>query len=161
MSTWLRLTLVTLSVGGGFAGLAAIVDAMCGPAAQGVATAAIFVGFLSVFLFVLIAGLLLVQNPRRVTPMIVALALQVPIISSPVIAYRLISGLNVSAAVSEGNLVFSYRFGSFAQFNYLQQLPFALGVNFVPLALLIATVITTPRRRRESVAIPEPPSTAE
>lgn len=160
MSTWLRLTLVTFSVGGGFAGLAVAVDAMCAPAPQSGATMAIFAGFLAVFLFVLIAGLLLVQNPRRVTPLIVALALQIPIISSPVIAYQFTSGLDVSAAVSEGKLVFSCRFGSFAQFNYRQQLPFALGVNFFPLALLIATVITTTRRRRAPVVIPEPPSVA-
>src|SRR5687767_6635220 len=104
MSTWLRLTLVTMTVGGGFTGVAITVQGWQPAREVGGGTTAVLAAFLVLYAFVLASGLLLVHDPRRTRPVAAALALQVPMVSSPVITYQLTAGLHATVSVGEAGL---------------------------------------------------------
>jgi hypothetical protein len=75
--------------------------------------------------------------------LIIALALQVPWVSSPLFAYKFTAGFQVCAALMGGHPVGGFRLGSDFQINFFQPLPWGIGVNFVALALLILLVRAT------------------
>jgi hypothetical protein len=147
MRSRLRLTLVTLTVGGGFTCIATTTQLLCSPQVQGLAVVAICIAFILFSIFVLTSGLLLVQNPRRTKALLVALVLQIPVVSSPIIAYQFAAGLYAAVGLSEpglnGNGVavtfwWAFRLGGQWQFNLLQPLPWSVGLNIVPIFLLCA-----------------------
>jgi hypothetical protein len=72
MKPWLRLTLITLTVGGGFTGVAFNVQAF----QSGEITGAWTLASTLLYGFVLISGLLLVYRPEVTLPVILALALR-------------------------------------------------------------------------------------
>jgi hypothetical protein len=79
MKPWLRLTLITATVGGGFTGIAVTVQALLNPQNQ---SPLLLMGFfLALFTYVTVSGLIFVQNPERKRPLIAALAIQIPWIS--------------------------------------------------------------------------------
>ena len=156
MSTWLRLTLVGLTVGGGFTGVVLTLQMLFSPQVDGAALILICVLFVVLYLFVFLSGLLLVHNPRRVTPLAIALVLQVPVVSSPVVAFRFAAGLQCSFGLSQGGVFAGFRLGSEWQFNLLQPLPLALGVNVVAVLLLVALIRSTARNRQRSATGPPP-----
>jgi hypothetical protein len=63
-------------------------------------------------------------------------SLQIPFISSPVIAYRFCSGLEATVAIIQLGLRCEYRLGSGGQFAILSSAPWGIGVNFVALAIV-------------------------
>src|ERR1051326_185394 len=97
MKPWLRLTLIAVTVGGGFTGVAVTFQALLSPQRQPLAYVLIS-AFLAVFAFVMASGLVLVHSPERTDLMIVSLALQIPWVSSPIIAYKLAAGLQLCIA---------------------------------------------------------------
>ncbi len=102
MRTWLRLTLTTLLVGGGFTGLVLTSQAIGSPAASGPATLSICVGFIALYTPTLAIGLLISHNPLWWKLVLTVLALQVPVVSFPHPRLPL-----------DVRLIFSYHFGSF------------------------------------------------
>jgi len=146
MSTWLRLTLITLMVGGGFTGAADTSLALFSPQVEGPALVVICGTFVLLYLFVLITGLLLAHDRQRIMPLVVALALQIPVISSPIIAFRFGAGLVLPVGLGESGFFWWIRFGADWQFNLLQRLPWGVGINLVPIALLAALVWSGRRR---------------
>ncbi len=137
MNPWLRLALITMSVGGGFTGVAVILQSLLSPHSEPVAYHVLMIGFLTLYVFVTISGLVFVQNPKRTGPLIVALALQIPWISSPIIAYKFVAGFQVSAAFIGSEFNGGFRLGSDFQINVFQQLPWGVGINIFALAMLI------------------------
>ena len=164
MSTWLRLTLITMAVGGGFTGVALTSQALFSPQVTGrPGLVAICVVFLLLHLFVVISGLLFVQNPTRVMPLVVALAIQIPYLSSPLVTYRFADGLIGGVGIAETGPFGWIRLGSDWQFNLLQPLPWGLGINLVAVAVLAALSLSIARQRRQStlsVAVPGGPAAA-
>ncbi len=154
MNTSLRLILITMTVGGGFTGVAVTLQALLSPQGKGPASAVICLVFLLLYLFVLISGLLFVQNPRRMVPLVVALALQVPAIYSPIIAFRFVAGFNGTAGISETGVFWWVRLGSEWQLNLLQPLPWGVGINFVAVILLAALAYSIGRRNLVEQAMP-------
>lgn len=148
MSTWLRLTLITMTVGGGFTGIAISTQILFSPQVAGPALVAISIVFLLLHMFVLVSGLLFVHNSTRVMPLVVALAIQIPYISSPLITYRFGDGLFGVVGIAETGLIGRFHFGSYWQFNLLQPLPWGLGVNLVAVAMLVALGVSVSRQRR-------------
>src|SRR3954465_13738814 len=101
MKTWLRLTLITLTVGGGFMGATVTLQAVFRfefKNSQAMATALVFA---VLYLFTLAAGLLLAHDPNRTKPLVIALALQLPTFTSPFIAYHFAPGLMLRFGVAQ------------------------------------------------------------
>ena len=138
MSTWLRLTLVTMTVGGGFTGVVVGSEAPFTPAAKTPAFVVFAVVTFLLYLFVLIAGLLFVYDARRTTPLVVALGLQIPVISSPLVAYRFGAGLYAAVGYATTGFFLRIRFGADFQLFLLRPLPAGLGVNLTAVVLLAA-----------------------
>jgi hypothetical protein len=120
--------------------------------------------------FVVGAGLLFVHDPTRTGPLLAALAIQIPELSSPVIVYKFAAGLEASFGVSglenentTGiHLDWNLLLGSSWRFAILQQNPLRVGVNLAALASLIllllalrqASTLTPPNK--ESVGYGSP-----
>jgi hypothetical protein len=143
MKPWLRLTLVTVTVGGGFTGVTMTLQTILGAQNQPLSYYMLVVVFLAVFVFVTVSGLVFVHNPRRTGPLIVSLALQIPWVSSPIIAYKLAAGFQVCVALIDGRFAGGFRLGSDFQINFFQQLPWGAGINLFALALLILLLRAT------------------
>ena len=137
MQPWLRLTLITMTVGGGFTGVAITLQSILNAHNQPPIQCLLIMGFLGLFAFVTVSGLLFVQNPQRIGPMIVALALQIPWVSSPLIAYKFAAGFQVCAARIGGRFFGGVSLGSDFQIAFFQKLPWGGGINFFAMALLI------------------------
>jgi hypothetical protein len=143
MEPWLRLTLVTVTVGGGFTGVTITLQSLLARQSQSPANYALMIPFLALFIFVTVSGLVLVHNPQRTRLMIVSLALQIPWVSSPIIAYKLTAGFQVCVALIDGRFAGGFRLGSDFQINFFQQLPWGAGVNLFALALLVLLLRAT------------------
>lgn len=142
MKSWLRLTLITVTVGGGFTGVALTLQLLLRPS-QPLAYYLLMVAFLALFAFITVSGLVFVHNPQRTDLLIVALALQIPWVSSPIITYRLAGGFQVSVALIGGRFAGGFRLGSDFQINVFQLLPWGAGVNLFALALLVLLLRST------------------
>lgn len=136
MKPWLRLILVTATVGGGFAGVAVTIQLLFGGQGGSPASYVLLTGFFALFAFVTVSGLVFVHNPENTGLMTVALALQVPWVSSPIFAYKLDAGFQLTVAFIGGNLTAALRLGSGFQVGIFQQHPWGAGLNLFALVLL-------------------------
>jgi hypothetical protein len=143
MKSWLRLTLITVTVGGGFTGVAITLQALLARQSQPPAYYILMLAFIALFAFVTISGLVFVHNPERTDLLIVALSLQIPWVSSPIFAYKLAAGFQVCVALIGGRFVGGFRLGSDFQINFFQKLPWGAGVNLFALALLVLLLRAT------------------
>jgi hypothetical protein len=142
MRTWLRLTLVTVTVGGGFTGVALMLQSLLtagGHPPQPMANYVLMSVFFALFAFVTVSGLVFVHDARRIKPLIVALGIQVPWVSSPLLVYKFTAGFETCVAVGIiGNFYGGFQLGSNYQFSYFQwQSPWGVGVNLFALAILV------------------------
>ncbi|QOV91757.1 hypothetical protein [Humisphaera borealis] len=152
MSTWLRLTLITMTVGGGFTGVALTAQFLFSPQITGPAVLAICIVFLLLHGFVLASGLLFLHNPEILKPMVVALAIQIPYVSSPLVTYRFGCGLLGGFGIAETGPFGWLRLGSDWQFYLFQPLRWGFGINLVAVGMLAAISMSIARHRRRSVA---------
>lgn len=142
MKTWLRLTLITMTVGGGFAGVGATFLSLQTQENRGFPDLEILASFLGLYCYVIGSGLVFVCDPQKTRPMMLALAAQIPRISSPVIAYKFCAGFeaffDVKAAppglTLGGELLY---FGSRGHFSLLHEAQWSLGVNYFALVMLL------------------------
>jgi hypothetical protein len=150
MPTWLRMVLVTASVGGGFTGFVVTLTGLGTPLPA--SSRVILVAFAALYVFVVVAGLLFVHNPRRLVPLAVALGMQVPFVASPGVAYRFSAGAHVTVGVMIGQpsgsvrLMGSGQLGSSFLFVMFQPRPLAAGINLVALALFAGVLWARSRR---------------
>lgn len=157
MKTWLRLLLVTATVGGGFSGIL-LTSNLLGSGGHGALQILILLLFMAMYAFVTVSGLMLVHDESRIWPVSTALALQIPWVSTPVMVYQFASGMH--AAITLGtpedsdrigiHLGCNFLFGTHFQFRLgpYHETPSAFGVNAVALALFILLL----RSRRYSRA---------
>ena len=150
MKTWLRLTLIVMTVGGGFTGTAMTLQFLFSPQPQPVVTKIIVSAFVLISLFILTAGLIFVQNSRITDPLVAALALQIPVFSCPLIMYDYGVGLYFSVGVSSTHLFYLLRVGMQWQFWIMHQSPWGFGVNIIPAILLAAIKLSQHREYREA-----------
>jgi hypothetical protein len=146
MKSWIRLTLITVTVGGGFAGIAVTFQSLFDSSGASALNLTLKVGFVGLYVFVVGAGLLFVHDPTRTSPLLASLAIQIPQISSLVIVYKFTAGLEASFSVAglengNTNLNWSLLFGSSWSFAILQQNPLRVGVNLAALASLILLLL--------------------
>lgn len=134
---------------------------LCGPQGREPATFVFGLGFLALFAFITTSGLVFVHNPQRTELLMISTALQIPWVSSPLLAYRLAAGFQVSVALIGGRLNGGFRLGSDFQINVLQRLPWGVGVNLFALLLLVLLVRSrrapnpSVQRMPGSLAVPE------
>ena len=143
MKPWLRLTLITVTVGGGFTGIAITLQSLLAAQNQPPVNYVLMLGFMALFGFVTTSGLVFVQDPKRIDLLIVALAIQVPWVSSPLIAYKFAAGFQVCIALFGGHFYGGFRLGSDYQINFFQHLPWGAGINLFAVALLVLVVRAT------------------
>jgi hypothetical protein len=158
MKTWLRLTLVTMTVGGGFAGIALTLQALFNSHGASTLNLLVMIAFVGLYTFVTISGLIFVHDPNRTTPLMVALAIQIPSVSSSSVVYKFAAGIRAflmlggSQGTNTPGVRFSWDFfpGSSWTFSLSRDKPLAIGVNVAALAIL-AFAWQALRPARESV----------
>jgi phosphoglycerol transferase MdoB-like AlkP superfamily enzyme len=144
MKTWLRLTLITMTVGGGFAGIAVTLQALFNSPVASTLNLLAMIVFLGLYVFVTISGLIFVHDPKRTGPLMAALAIQIPSVSSSFIVYKFAVGVRAFLMVSgsEGpntpavRLSWDFFLGSSWTFSLLRDKPPGIGVNVAALAIL-------------------------
>ena len=108
------------------------------PAANAVYTS---VGLFALSAFVLASGILFLHSRRFTRLLMLALLLQVPLVTSPLVAYDFFAGLRVLLFLVNGNLGASVNPGAGFSFACrLETAPFGLGINLVALVLLVLLV---------------------
>ena len=164
MKTWLRLTLITMTVGGGYAGIVVMLQALMTPQNRDFPNLEILASFFGLYSYVIASGLVFVCNPQRTRPMMMALAAQIPRISSPLIAYKFCAGAESFFDVKiappglrfEGELFF---FGSRCHVAMLREAPWSMGVNIF--ALLMLVLLWRAVRPSDSAAREPTPTTGQ
>jgi hypothetical protein len=142
MKTWLRLTLITVTVGGGFAGVVVTLQALLGSQGQRAFNLPLMCVFLLLYVYVTVSGLLFVHKPEQTRPLIAALAIQIPWISSSLIVYKFAAALHAVFSIRSPEAA-GLRFdteillGSGWRFAWLQENPWSIGINLFPLAILL------------------------
>lgn len=139
-----RWLILVLAIGGGFTGLVVTV--------QGVAEAQLSLlqlffsfWFVGLYAFVIASGLIFADSPRCVVPLMISLILQVPFVTSPILAYRFDVGFNVTIGVVNGHFISDWRFGSEWFASLLQGRPWGIGVNLFAVLILFLLVRFTSR----------------
>jgi hypothetical protein len=157
MKSWLRLTVVTCTVGGGFT-LLSLASYGLLHLGTNPGTAIVLNWWFAVVLsvFIVISGLALVHDPCRSRLAEVAVALQIPYFCSPLLGWTLISGVGLSTAISSrpiagltlvgGNLWIGLELGAHFTFSYFNEHSWGIGVNWV--ALLLFTMLRYARPAR-------------
>ncbi|HEX3356973.1 MAG TPA: hypothetical protein VHS31_08385 [Tepidisphaeraceae bacterium] len=143
-----------MSVGGGFTGLVITLQMLFSPQVNSPPLAIICTIFILLYLFVLISGLLFVHNPQRVMPLAVALVLQIPIVSSPILSFQFVAGCMMGGGVTEAGPFGGVKIGADWQFNVLRALPWGVGINVIPLILFFALAWSVSRQHRRQQAVP-------
>jgi hypothetical protein len=158
MNAPLRLTLVTMSVGGGFLGLALAGQMLLGPEVQLLTTLQLML----LFLFVTVSGLVCVQWPHRSNLLVVALALQVPLISSPFFTYRLGAGCSFIVGVVDARFYWhAVLLGSRAEVGWFGNFPWGIGINLVAASLLILLLVARKNAHSKNFLPPSQPGSSQ
>ena len=101
MKPWIRLTLVAMTVGGGFAGFAFTLQSLLSSLSAPILNIALTLIFLGLYGFVVVSGLMFVHDARRTDLLVAALAIQIPSISSSVFTYRFAAGLEAVVSIGQ------------------------------------------------------------
>jgi hypothetical protein len=147
MKAWLRWTLVLTSVGGGFIGV--VLDLVVMKSwfkGQRQVEWPYVVLFLVLNIYVTASGLLFVQNPNRTRPLLAALAIQVPRISSPLLVYAFSTALQLSIGLAPATtetggpgvrFMYDDYIGTTWTFDLFHEHPLMFGINLWALAMLV------------------------
>lgn len=144
MRTWLRLALITMTVGGGFTGFVVTLQSFFGSLGQSPLNLLLMAVAIALYAFIFVSGLIFVHDPRRTKPLSVAFAIQIPWVSSPFLTYKLAAGSE--AALSVGNieegrvgvhLGADSLMGSTFAFNLLRGDRWIIGVNLIALTIFV------------------------
>jgi hypothetical protein len=144
MSSWLRLTLVTVTVGGGFAGFAATFVSLFNNPEEGLLALLLRIAFLGLYAYVTISGLMFVHDPRLTRHLAIALALQIPWISSPLALYLFTAGPAAIIGVgspTKPRSFFTIEWKLFLagtwRFSMFQGDRWGMGINLFAMAILM------------------------
>ncbi len=134
---WIRLLLVILPIGGGFTGFSITLPQLLRPRSLEPVYFLLIIGFLLLYAFVIISGVVYVENEKRVWPLLVTYAIQTPWFSSPYLAYKFTAGFQVTIGMIGRNFQFGIMLGSDWQLNLLQHNPYGAGINMFALVITI------------------------
>ncbi len=138
MNRWVRRILIVLEIGGGFTGFSVVLLSLkqnLGMPTHIVTSLGVFA---CAFLFGVFSGLTLVDKPKMgVLLSAVYQMIQIPIVSSPWVAYKLFSGVQIGIHWSEGKLGVTFDCGARSFFAWEHGEPVQIGVNVLALGLFI------------------------
>jgi hypothetical protein len=155
MEPWLRVVLILLTVGGGFSGIVTAANALLGPVI-GWESGALAVIFLTLFVFVTATGIFFTLDQKRLRPLLIALAIQIPWLSTPRFVYKFATGfyaaLNIGDALKPGRMAVrlwsEVHLGSIASISWSRATtPWGVGINWVALVLFLFTWRTVLSKR--------------
>ena len=132
-----------MTVGGGFAGVVVSIQFLIQSLDQRPLVLPIAAVFLLLYTYITVAGLLFVHEPNCTRPLLWALVLQVPWVSSSILVYKfavglvLLAGANYSQATGGLTLNYEWTLGSRSTVAIFQQSPVIVGINFGALVFLI------------------------
>jgi hypothetical protein len=155
MNIWFQRLQLVLSIGGSFIGLAITFQSFFTPNEVAPLYYAMVSGFVVMYGYGLYAGLRFADDRNDTGSLIVFYWLQVPWISSPVLAYRFTSGFHFSGGIFNGQLNWIFRAGSEWQFSFLQSAPWGAGLNVFALAMALFLM---KKRRANQALVPTPMS---
>jgi hypothetical protein len=135
MNVWFRRLLLILTIGGGFIGIALTVQFFA--QADKVIAYAMLLAFLGLYGYGIFVGLKLTEGPPPLKYLRLYFGLQIPFISSPIVAYQFCSGLQLTVAIMQSNIRWGCRLGADGQFAIMSSAPWGIGINFVALAILV------------------------
>jgi hypothetical protein len=147
----MRKAHIILTIGGGFLGFVLTLQALLGAQDPKPIFYAIMAVFLVLYAYGIYTGMRIADGKSGTYHLIVFYGLQVPWISTPLIAYRFTSGFHVSVAFLEGKLTGTFRIGSDWHLSFLQPAPWGAGLNIfalVMLLLLFRRELNKPRERK-------------
>jgi len=136
MKTWFRWVILVVTIGGGFQGFAEIFAEFL--ALQSKTPAAVVLcGIITVFyILAIVAGLRFAENPKYTSVLIIVLLTQIPVIYSPILGYELNTALLVVLKFVGCKPGLGYLLGSDHRLLIGYDMPWGIGVNVVPVALL-------------------------
>ena len=145
MNRWVRRILIVLEIGGGFTGLsltlASLESAMNMPA-----HAVVGLGlFACVFLFGIVSGLALADRLGiGIVLSAIYQTLQIPIVSSSSVSYKLFSGVQVGLQWRGGGPGLTFDCGARSFLGWMHEDPFQIGINVLALGLLLYLLTVRP-----------------
>lgn len=139
MNRWMRRLHLLLTIGGGFAGVVITLQAFFASKEANPVFYALLGAFVCLYGYGVFAGLRFAEAPEEKKHLVIFYWLQVPWISSPIIAYRFATGFHLSGAIIGGQLAGFFRIGSDWQFSLLQSAPWGIGLNVFALVMAIVT----------------------
>jgi len=137
MNKWIKWLLLLFQIGGGAFGLALVAKQLLSTEQTGISLI-LHIVFTLVFLFGIAAGVALVKKPNLGLLMsLVYQGIQIPIIISPVVAYRMFSGATFFVYGGQTGFGAYLFFGGHYLFWLNGSEPWLVGINFIALALFI------------------------
>ena len=135
MNVWFRRLLLILTIGGGFVGVARTIQFFSH--VDKVIAYVVLLAFVCLYGYGIFLGVKLSEGPAPLRHLRVYFGLQIPFISSPIVAYRFATGFQTTIAITQSGLGWDVRFlGSEGQFAILSQEPWGEGINVVALAIV-------------------------
>ena len=134
MNVWFRRLLLILTIGGGFVGIALTTTLF--HQANKVIAYVLLLAFIAFYGYGVFVGLKLSEGPAPLGHLRAYFAFQIPLLSSPVVAYRFCSGLQATIAIIPPTLGWDCRLGSEWHFAVLSSDRWGIGVNLVALAIM-------------------------
>ncbi|HAS8156254.1 hypothetical protein [Vibrio vulnificus] len=151
MNKYLKGILILLLVGGGFGGLLEIiVFSLSNTSSHPLVNFIFVIGFV-ILSFQIYAGMVLVFNDGKITPAIISLIMQIPIIWLPAFAYQFSSGFLIYIIHQSPIIQAGWHVGDYLVLHIGPNSPFKLGfgVNIIAATLLIILLITSMKSIRE------------
>jgi len=140
MNKLLKTVVLLAQIGGGLVGLGLIGRALLTEQLTEMALM-IHVAFILVFLFGIVAGVVLIKKPKLgLLFSAVFQAMQIPIIVGPTLAYALFSGVSFNVYKHATGWGFNFLFGSRYSFSLNSGQPSVLGINLVAVVLFVLLV---------------------
>jgi hypothetical protein len=163
MKKWLRLVLLVITVGGGFAAGSQALTLLLHPQIIDVSHMLLAVIALAMSIFVMSSGLIIAINPTDVRLLIPAIAIQIPYLSSSFLTYKFGAGLPcfiiVGAPEDAGRVGlyggFEALVGGSWKLSFGGDHPLRVGINLAACLLLILLW-----RERRSIQTSTPPAFA-
>lgn len=146
-----RSLLILFSVGGGFAGISFALQTIFSQRFDAATLTILFIA-LAFYVFVTVAGLVYANNPARTLPLIIAFALQIPAIATPVFSYSSATGSALWMGIVIENLgwYFTYKFGCDFSIWLNRNTSSNIGINLVAFVITLVLVIQLFLRARRS-----------
>lgn len=141
MQIWLKRLLLVFEIGGGFLGLAMTAQNLFTSEAEKLVLTP-GIGFGLLYLFGIIAGLVLAENERAgILLSLIYHALQVPVFASSYLTYSFSSGFCLNIWLGAESTGTNFYLGSHFAFYVLSEMPWSFGLNLFAVIVFMYLLI--------------------